>query len=72
MSDRRYLKDAEREHGQPLDTLIPALLASEGTIYGVAVKLGVYPNSVRNWMKTNGVRLETRRVVVQGDEAQHG
>lgn len=62
------LKAAASRYGKPLEQLIPELLASEGTIYGVAVKLGVYPNSVRHWMVAHGVRIETRRVIIRDED----
>lgn len=40
--------------GEPLDTLIPRLLSQEGTIHLTAVALGVYPNAIRHWCKSNG------------------
>jgi len=73
MAGRRTLKDVEREHGESLHQLIPRLVEeNEGALFPVAIHLGVYPNSIRNWMEKNGYRIErTVRVVRDCDEVPH-
>lgn len=49
------------ERGEPLETLIPRLLDELGTMYAVAVDLGVYPNTILNWLNKNNYRYNTKK-----------
>jgi hypothetical protein len=46
-----------RFNGEPLDKLIPRLLDEEGTVHGAAVRLGVYPNAIRQWARREGLEF---------------
>lgn len=63
------LEKAAQKHREPLETLIPRMVAEEGSIHKAAVRLGVYPNSIRHWMKSNNYRLEFRHIAALVKEA---
>jgi hypothetical protein len=56
----RKLQIIAKEQGEPLDTLIPRLIEEYGTVYKVAVHLGVYPNTIRNWLMRSGYQQRKR------------
>ena len=56
------LPEIAAERGEPLESLIPRLYAHYGNDEGVAADLGVHPNSIIHWRRTNGYE---RKVTVQ-------
>lgn len=48
------LKELEREHGVPLDVLIPQILNELGTQKAAAEALNVAHSTVTKWCKENG------------------
>jgi hypothetical protein len=56
------LKEIEREYNEPLESLIPRVVAEEGSISGAAARFRVAANTIHNWVKNNGYRLITRQV----------
>ena len=48
------LKKLAADHGEPVEILIPRLMAEHGTPFKVAVHLGLYPNTIYYWLKTHG------------------
>lgn len=52
------LKQIEAERGEDASVFIPALLAEHGTPHKIAIVLGVYPNTIRNWLLNNGYQVE--------------
>lgn len=56
------LKKTAEQFNEPLETLIPRIVREEGSITKAAHRLGVYPNALQYWMRTNGYRLITRQV----------
>lgn len=48
---------SQRSFGGTADQVIPRLLEELETPFLVAVRMGVYPGSIRNWLLKNGYRL---------------
>lgn len=70
MAKRDRLLEIEKERGEPLRTLIPRLLNKYGKPADVAGELKCHPNTIRRWMKQEGVRrVKTVRFVLP--EAEH-
>jgi hypothetical protein len=65
------LKAISEELGEPLESLIPRVISEEGSILQTAVRLGVAPNTIQNWLKNNGYRIETRQVATLVKEPDH-
>jgi hypothetical protein len=63
------LKDIADELGEPLETLIPRIVQEEGAVHRAAVRLGVAPNSINNWLKKHGYRPVTTMTVTWAKEA---
>lgn len=57
------LERAAEAAGEPVDAFIERMIAEEGTIHKAAVRLGVYPNTIKAWLERNNMRIVTRRVV---------
>lgn len=57
------LEEAARAAGEPVETFIPRIVEEEGTVFNAAVRLGVYPNTIKNWMKRNNYQLVLKRTV---------
>jgi hypothetical protein len=58
--------------GEPLEQLIPRLLDELGTPFKVAVELGVYPVSIRHWLKRNGyASVDGKWRRIEKGEAEH-
>lgn len=53
---------------EQVDELIPRLLEAHGTPFKVAVELGVYPNTILNWLKKNGYRYMNGEWVYVGEK----
>ena len=45
---------AQEQFDEPLEVLIPRLMCEHKTPHRVAVRIGVYANSVRSWLISNG------------------
>jgi len=54
MAKPNRLPEVERAHGQPLETLIPDLLAALGTQKAVADHLGISQATISTWLRENG------------------
>ncbi len=50
------LERIAQQQGEDLNNLIPRLLAEHKTPFRIAVALGVYPNTIRQWLTTHGYR----------------
>lgn len=57
------LEQAAAVAGEPVETYVPRVIAEEGTIHKAAVRLNVYPNTIKAWLQRNKMRLVTKRVV---------
>jgi len=62
MSKYEKLEAIAASLGESLDELIPRVITEEGSIFKAAQRLGVYPNTIQNWIKRNNYRLTTRQV----------
>ena len=60
-----------RSFGGPAEQVIPRLLEELETPFLVAVRMGVYPGSIRNWLLKNGYRLVDERWQLAEAEAVH-
>jgi len=57
MAEFKTLQQIAEERGEELHILIPRVIAKEGSIHKAAVALGVYPNTIHNWLRTNKLRV---------------
>jgi hypothetical protein len=72
------LERIAQEHNEPLHTLLPRIVAEEGSLHRAATRLGVYPNSIQYWINKNGYKLVVdeaprqvaRLVKIEPDTAQ--
>jgi hypothetical protein len=62
-------KQAQTRYGEAPETLIPRLLKERGSPFQVAILLGVYPNTIRWWLSTNGYRYIDGEWVKVGGES---
>lgn len=62
MARKGKLKELEVRYGEPLDRLIPRIVAEQGSILQAAHQLGVVPNALHVWLKKNGYEVTTRQV----------
>lgn len=69
--DETLEQRAQRIFGESATAVIPRLFKEGKGITRVAILLEVQPNSIRHWLKTNGYRVTSRRVVVFEKVAQH-
>jgi hypothetical protein len=51
-------KRIEEKYGEPLETLLPKMLARFETVYNVAVEFGVYPGTVTYWIKKHRIHFD--------------
>lgn len=56
------------ENGETVAEMIERLLAEEKTPFKVGVRLGVYENSIRYWLKRNGYRHVNGEWVHEGEK----
>jgi len=63
MARNDKLKRASEKYKAPLQVLIPRLVEEHGGVEFAAALLGVYPNTVRNWLNRNGYEIRRRTVV---------
>lgn len=49
--------------GEPTDAFLARVIQEEGTIHKAAVRLGVYPNTIKAWLERNKLQIVTRRVI---------
>lgn len=57
------LHEIAKEHGEPLETLIPRVIEEEGSVNAATQKLGLSGTNIINWwLMKNGLRVE--RVIV--------
>jgi hypothetical protein len=66
------LKTIEKDHEEPLLTLIPRVIREEGSIYKAAVRLDVSPNTLQHWLKKEGFHVTTRQVATVERENDPG
>ncbi len=52
---------SQQLYAEPADKVIPRLLDELGTPFLVAIRMGVYPGSIRNWLLKNGYRVIEER-----------
>lgn len=70
--ERQTLEHVATALGENLAELLPRVVEEEGSIHKAAVRLGVWPNSIRNWMSNNGYQLKSRRIArLEKTEAKH-
>lgn len=68
MAKPNRLPEVEQAHGQPLETLIPDLLAVFGTQKAVADHLGVSQATISTWLRDNGFVPVVTYVKKEGNE----
>jgi len=64
MARRNELKRIAQERGMDLDIMVMGALKQCGTIMEAAYVLGVYPHSVRYYMKRRNLKIVTSRSIV--------
>lgn len=57
------LEQAAAAAGEPTDAFLARVIEEEGTIHKAAVRLNVYPNTIKAWLERNKMHIVTRRVV---------
>jgi hypothetical protein len=64
------LKHVEQIEGESCETLIPRLIDDLGTLYSVARRLDVYPNTILHWLKSHNYRYDvpTKKWVHKSEE----
>ena len=58
------------EFGEEPDTVIPRLIEEKGSVGGAAMRLGVFPNAIIHWLKSNKKHVVTE-VKVLDMEPEH-
>lgn len=53
-----------REMGEPIEELVPRIVAEERSTYRAAVRLGVSPNTIRYWMLKLGYEATPETTVI--------
>lgn len=64
MSKRGKLKQIAKEMGEPIEKLVPRIVAEESSTYRAAARLGVAPNTIRYWMLKLGYEATQGQSVV--------
>lgn len=67
MPRKDRLPEIEREHGEPLETLIPRVLNEHGSMELAAQELGVHPNTILRWCKRNGVERRIQYIMPEAE-----
>lgn len=62
-TDETLEERSQRLFGESLEQVLPRLVKEEGSIQRVAVRLDVFPNAIRHWVKKNGYRLSSKRTL---------
>jgi len=61
LATKNALERIALERNEPLESLIPRLLGELKTMYAVAVELGVFPNTILNWLNKNNYRYNAKK-----------